>query len=353
MADDAVVHYCRSRERYLDSQRETKDERQELADAYRTLGGLLSDSMARNGVRCVRVPTAGGDPHYMKLTPPGRRARKIQNVDDVVSLIDGIAACVRDVPAEALPAAVAKAVERRAREQGTAVPPKVQVLSRVGVRETISELDKVGNEVSHLCTQLGETCRDRKQMRERMKPLRDDMKRCEKALLQTTQPSAPPEEAELRGVVNDEAEAPPAPEAPPATSEGADGADGAAAPPPPVAAPAPAATPFAAPPAPPPPSSLLLPGTVVQMAEKDRSKPPKLIRVVHERREVKRNVYGLRNVCKLVQEAVSRVGTRDEAFEERLKEHVRCVFREAEEERGDTRGAIRVRRYKPPPTTTR
>ena len=50
-----VILYCESRERFLAAQRLGKEERTEQANAQRTIGNLLIDSMKRNDVKCIHV----------------------------------------------------------------------------------------------------------------------------------------------------------------------------------------------------------------------------------------------------------------------------------------------------------
>ena len=109
MSED-VVDYCRQRERLLAARRETAEARAETADAMRTLGGLLTETMVRNDVRCVRVADNDAGVRYIRVTPARRRAVALKNADDVVALLDGVASDVVDVPMEQVPGALARAV---------------------------------------------------------------------------------------------------------------------------------------------------------------------------------------------------------------------------------------------------
>jgi hypothetical protein len=67
---------------------------------------------------------------------------------------------------------------------------------------------------------------------------------------------------------------------------------------------------------------------VVQMhtPKRDGSHTTNTVSVKTEVRPKKRNIFGLRNVCKCVREAVQNVAERDEAFDQRLRSEVLRVF---------------------------
>lgn len=267
MTDKVVVQFCAAREHYLRARRDTTEERTENNDACRTIGSLLRESMTRNGVRCVRVMQNGDTPNYIKLTPPGRRAKKLKSVEDVTSLLDGIAREVQEAPLETLPTAVAKVVERRAREQGDVAPPRVQVVKRVGVRETVVEADHAGRDVAQLSQQLQEAHTERAQLRERIAPARDEMRKCEKTLVENSQvPSETMVQMQQQRLPKKQ------------TEEGK-----------------------------PPP-------------------PPKTLRVQKTPVEKRKNVFGLRAVCACVREAVACVKVRDETLEVQIKDGVRDII---------------------------
>ena len=150
MTSEEVIEYCMRRERYLSLQRASAEERAETADAMRTIGGLLTDTMVRNDVRCVRVANNDSGVHYIRVVPQRRRAKQLKNIDDVMTLLDGIGAEVVDVPFEQLPKALTRVVQERARQQGGTVPPRVQITQRVGIREQITEMGNAPREVEEL-----------------------------------------------------------------------------------------------------------------------------------------------------------------------------------------------------------
>ena len=185
MSSDEVIEYCRQRERYLSMQRATAEERAETADAMRTIGGLLTESMVRNDVRCVRIASNESGVQYIRVVPQRRRAKQLKNIDDVLTLLDGIGSEVVDVPFEQLPKALTQVVQERARQQGGTVPPRVQVTQRVGVREQVTEVDQAPREVEQLSKQMKTTHTERKQLREKMQPVRKEMARCERTIAES------------------------------------------------------------------------------------------------------------------------------------------------------------------------
>ena len=250
-----AVEYCRHRERYLAMQRATANERTETADALRTVGGLLTDSMQRNGVTCLRVMQQNDTPNYIRLVPPRRRAKTLKTMDDVVAVLDKISADVADVPFEELPRALTRAVEERVRNQGAVVPAKVSLCKRVGIRQQVTELDQTVREIETLSTQLQDTYTERKLLRERIQPLRAEMKSHEETLLRTDM----------------------------GTSD-----------------------------------------SLVQMRRADNpTAPPTTLRVYRTETVKRRNVFGLRNVCRCVREALETIPRRDEHFDATLTREVR------------------------------
>lgn len=184
-ADANVIDYCRHRERYMEMHKATADERTETADAIRTVGGLLTETMLRNNVRCVRVVGNDTGVNYIRVVPERRRAKTLKNVTDVMTLLNGIEADVTDVPLEQLANAVSHAVQQRAREQGGTVPPRVQVTDRVGIRERVTEVDHLPRDVGELSKQMNTTHAERKELRKRLNPVKAEMVRSEQRVTQS------------------------------------------------------------------------------------------------------------------------------------------------------------------------
>ena len=113
---EAIVEFCSARERYLSAQRSTKEERAEQADAHRTIGGLLKESMTRHEVPCVAVPGANGTVSYVRASLCAGRSKRLRCDEDVLALLSDVASHVTDVSAEDLPEAIVRLVRMRARE---------------------------------------------------------------------------------------------------------------------------------------------------------------------------------------------------------------------------------------------
>lgn len=301
-ANEDIVAFCQQRERFLALQRATADERSENADAIRTIGGLLTESMVRNGIRCLRVMQTNDTPNYIRVIPEQRRAKRIRNIDDVMELLENISADVTDVPFEQLPDALARVITERARQRGDTVPPRVQVTKRVGIREEVTELGNVNKEVETLSKQMQSSVTERNELRERIKPVRAEMIKCEKKITETAGAVIPPSVTET--ATNTEGAPPPTP---------------AADPPPPV---------------------------LVQMRMRDATGPAKVLQVSRQTYVKKRNLFGLRQVCNYVRHAMEHISVRDERFDERLRDQVRQIISEEQSKPPEHGQKISVRRGK-------
>lgn len=191
----SIVDYCRAREALRRAQVSTRDARAEQVDAERTLGGLLTESMRRHDVECLALPHGG----YARLVQPARRAPPLKTEDEALALVDDVARHVTEVPAEGLPAAVVKLVQRRARERGGGdgaappppPPPRVRVVQKMpqrrgsadGAPPRVTEPAMAPTETRVLTEQFSEACRERRAAREELQPLRAEQRRTEEALL--------------------------------------------------------------------------------------------------------------------------------------------------------------------------
>ena len=95
---------------------------------------------------------------------------------------------------------------------------------------------------------------------------------------------------------------------------------------------------------------------MVQMhtPKRDGSHMTKTVSVKTEVQPKKRNIFGLRNVCKCVREAVQSVPERDETFDERLRSEVlRIIEREqtTSAQQWSRRVVVKRQRLAPPPVT--
>ena len=301
---DLVVELCRARETHLAAQGETSAARTELADTCRSVGSLLVDSMQRTEQRCVRYTRDDGTVCYARLVPGARRSVALRSADDVVSLLDDVAASVTHVSREDLPAAIARLVETRARSRGAPAPARVRIVPRVGVREQITEHAQAPREVQTLVTQMSDAHAERAQIRETLKPLRARVREAETRLCAAV--------------------------GPPSGGPPSGGASGAGV-------------------APSRGASVAPPGEVDEVVrmQTETSSRPRAVQVTTELRERRRNIYGIRNVCRCIREAVPDAGERDVDFDARLREAVRRrLAREAEEGRGELTRRVVVRRRK-------
>lgn len=266
-----MIEYCRNREAYLKMQRDTVNERTENADAYRTIGGLLTRSMQSQGLNCIRIVRSGQPPEYVRLTPERRRSKQIKCVDDILALMANVSREVTDVTHEDLPVAVSRLFSERARQAGTVTPRRIQITGRVGIREQITEHTDVRREVEDLTRQIQDVHTDRKAIRDRMKPIREQMKKSEEAIAQ----AQPTEEM------------------------------------------------------------------VVRM--QSPSTAPKVLRICHQEYVKRHNIFGIKNVCKLIREAVSNV-PRDEHFDTGLSAQIRAIFEREQQRPPETAVKVVVRR---------
>lgn len=175
-----VVEFCRARERLKAAERATRDERAEQNDAQRTLGGLLSESMERHRLQCVALPPIGDVPQYARLSGGGRSACAIRSTEDALALVRGVAESLPRVALEDLPAEVPKAVMARARERGKPQPVRVRLASRPP-RTGVTEASLAAAETRQLSEQFVRAAQEVRTSREALKPLREEMRRCERA----------------------------------------------------------------------------------------------------------------------------------------------------------------------------
>ena len=181
--EDALLAYCRTREMLKRQERITKESRAEQADAKRTLGGLLAESMQRNSLQCMPAPSGEG---FVTLSKPTQKPCKLATEADVLSLLDGLGRAVEDVPAERLPGAIVRIVHERAKlrakgQQGSEAPtPRVCV--------TKAPVGPVHNgplpaETKTLAAQFTDAIQERAQSISEMKPLRTAFQSAEKVLM--------------------------------------------------------------------------------------------------------------------------------------------------------------------------
>lgn len=293
MDNELLVTFCRARQRYQERQRQTSEERSEARETYRSVSSLLTESMIRQGQGCIRCVHDDGKTFYLRLVQGRRRALTLRNTDDVVRLLDNVAANVTHVSREDLPDAVARLVESRARALGTDVPSRIVIVPRVGTRETIVEQANTTRELQALTTQMTQNHVERKRIREEMIPIRRELKTAEQNLCGTVDGATDRREVD----------------------------------------------------------------EVVQMhtPKRDGSLATKTVSVKTEVRPKKRNIFGLRNVCKCVREAVQNITERDEAFDARLRSEILQILEREQETSShewSRRVVVKRQRIAPPPVVT-
>lgn len=301
MDNELLVQFCRARQRYQERQRQTSEERSEARETFRSVSSLLTESMQRQGQACIRCVHDDGKTFYIRLVQGRRRALALRNTDDVVRLLDNVASSVTHVSREDLPDAVARLVESRARAFGTDVPTRIAIVPKVGMRETIVEQDNTTRELQTLTSQMTRNHVERKRIREEMMPIRRELKSAEQNLCETV--TVIPCERSTH-IPNDVREV----------------------------------------------------DEVVQMhtPKRDGSHMTKTVSVKTEVQPKKRNIFGLRNVCKCVREAVQSVTGRDETFDERLRSEVlRIIEREqtTSTQEWTRRVVVKRQRIAAPPVT--
>lgn len=299
MENELIVNFCRARERYQERQRNTAEERSETNETYKSVLSLLTESMRRNGQRCIRCVHTDGTTSYIRLVEGRRRAMVLRNPEDVIGLLQDVSSSVSHVSKEELPDAIARLVESRAKARGTEVAPRISVVPRVGVRETIIEQENTCRELQTLTSQMTQTHHDRKRIREEMAPVRREMQAAEQKLCDTVVASQ-----EVGDSSND-------------ASHELD--------------------------------------EIVQMhaPQKNGNVRTKTVSISTVVKPKARNIFGLRNICKCVREAVQNVSERDERFDELLRaEMMRVLVREQEETSREWTRRVVVKRQRPTPQSS-
>lgn len=178
----ALLNYCRSREILKRRERETKESRAEQADAERTLGGLLAESMQRNALECMPAPGGEG---FVRLSAPSTRPCKLSTEEDVLSLLDGIDRALTDVPAEKLPTVIVRVVQERARDRARNQRPQQALPLRVKMVKAPTGPVHHGPlppETRTLATQYTTAVQERRGALATMKPLRTAYRAAEAVL---------------------------------------------------------------------------------------------------------------------------------------------------------------------------
>jgi hypothetical protein len=291
MDNELLVMFCRARQQFQERQRQTSEERSEAHETFRSVSALLTESMRRQSQGCIRCVHDDGKTLYIRLVQGGRRALTLRNTNDVVRLLDNVAANVTHVSREDLPDAVARLVESRARALGTDTPSRIAIVPRVGTRETIVEQNNTTRELQTLTTQMTHNHVERKRIREEMVPVRRELKTAEEKLCDTVSKN---DSREVDEVVQ------------------------------------------------------------IHTPKRDGNLATKTVSVRTEVRPKKRNIFGLRNVCRCVREAVQNVAERDEAFDDRLRcELLRVIEREqSSSQESSRRVVVKRQRVAAPPLTT-
>lgn len=269
---ELLLRFCNARHKYQEQQRSTAEERSEVHETYKSVHALLVESMRRNGHRCVRCVHADGTTFYVRLVEGRRRAMTLKSNDDVMELLQNVGPNVTHVSLEDLPDAIARLVEARARTRGADVPSRAAVVPRVGVREHIVEQTSTCRELQTLTAQMTQSDAERRRLRHELTPARNELREAERKLCATVSGETPREVSEVVRV-----NAPPSAAAP----------------------------------------------------QSSRPPPPRTLSVATVVRPKRRNVFGIRNVCRCVREAAGNVQERDERFDERLRaETLRVLERE-------------------------
>lgn len=185
-ADETAVAFCQARERYRVAQRATKEARAEQADATRTLGTLLTESLARHapavGGATIAASAPDGSVRYLRLSQPAAKAVRLRSVADAVGLLNDVARHVADVATESLPDAVAKLVQARARQPPPPdATPRLHVARRPPKRGRILEAALVPREARTLSESFAAAHAERDATRTQLRPLHAALRAAESA----------------------------------------------------------------------------------------------------------------------------------------------------------------------------
>ena len=193
----AILAYCRAREALRAHSATVQQERSDASEARRALSGLLSEAMARDGLRCVEVP---GTLHstYVRLSAPTPRPRPITSEDAVGPLLAGVGDAVRHSPEADVPDVVARVVRDRLRATaGPVAPPRVSVVTKPPPEAVaggdapagVTRLTAAPAEVRALTQQYVETCHEMRRTAAGAQPLRAAQRAAERAALEGMPPS--------------------------------------------------------------------------------------------------------------------------------------------------------------------
>lgn len=183
MGDGAIVTFCRARESLRREKDRTQAARSENVEARRVLGEMLVESMQEHNVECICVPGPSGDAYVRMLPQRARPPPPVHTEAEALALLDGVEDEVKNLPAAAIPDAVARHVTMRMRANARPpAPPRVAVVA-TPVRANTVRLTTVPLPVRSMTEQFVHKHNDARATRSALKPLRDAERSAEEQAL--------------------------------------------------------------------------------------------------------------------------------------------------------------------------
>lgn len=182
---ESVIDFCRARETFRQANRSIHEERVESTEATRALMGMLKDSMVRHNVECIEIPGTGKQ--YVKMTVPTPKKKSLKTEDDIIDLIHGIGSVVVETSIDEIPTKVTEFIASQLKQMtdvSTPPEPKITIVSKPVKTNTV-QIVSIPSEVRNLTEQFVQSFSTKKNLTERIRPLKVAQKQNEKIALET------------------------------------------------------------------------------------------------------------------------------------------------------------------------
>ena len=183
---ESVIDFCRARETFRQANRSIHEERVESTEATRALMGMLKDSMVRHNVECIEIPSTGKQ-SYVRMTVPTPKKKPLKTEDDIIALTNGIGIVLLETPMNEIPTKVTEFIASQLKqrtENSTPPEPKISIVSKPVTSNTV-RIASTPPEVRNLTEQFVQSCCTKKNLTERMLPLKNAQKQNEQIALET------------------------------------------------------------------------------------------------------------------------------------------------------------------------
>lgn len=161
-----------------------REEREENSESKKTLSGLLKESMMRNNVKCIEVPSETGSV-FVSLSTSVPSVPPLKKEEDILKIIDGVCGLLLNTPHSDIPDTVVRIVAKRMEERRgdiNAKEPCIKIVQRP-VKGNTLRVTSATNETQQLTRQFVKTYNEARVTQRMLKPYKDEQKLAEKNAL--------------------------------------------------------------------------------------------------------------------------------------------------------------------------